>query len=334
MGLTRSLWLAVVVLAVAGTVGYTVWKTLPPYELGLHEVRARGSGGGQPTVESCPVFPADNVWNTPVETLPTHRKSSVYVASIGPGARLHPDLAPSLRYGIPFTNTAVDTPTVPIDFQNRDESDAGPYRIPPDAPIEGRGQGDAHVIAVDQQKCILYELYAAAHSSSGWSAGSGIVMDLRSNALRPAGMTSADAAGLPIFPGLVRYDEVAAGEIRHALRFTAPRTQAAYVWPARHAAGLPNANLPPMGMRFRLRADFDVSSFSRSNRVILTALQKYGMFLADNGGALYLSGVSDKRWSGADLKKLARVTAEDFEAVDEAGLELEPNSAQVNLKRR
>ena len=157
-------------------------------------------------------------------------------------------------------------------------------------------------------------------------------MDLKSDALRKAGKTSADAAGLPIFPGLVRYDEVAAGEIAHALRFTVPHTQAAYVWPARHSSGRPDANLPPMGMRFRLKADYDISTFSKSNRIILRAMKKYGMFLADNGGTLYLSGVPDKRWEDDDLRKLREVTMGNFEAVDEADLELKPNSGQVDPK--
>ena len=182
------------------------------------------------------------------------------------------------------------------------------------------------------RRCLLYELYAAFPQPDGsWHVGSGIKMDLTSNALRPDGHGSADAAGLPIFPGLVRYDEVMSGEINHALRFTIPHTQGAYIWPARHKASPEkDLNVPPMGTRFRLRADFDISKFSKTNQVILTALKKYGMFLADNGGSMFITGVSDKRWDDSDLRNLSALAAEDFEAVNEADWQMLPDSARVD----
>ncbi|MCD6291496.1 MAG: cellulase family glycosylhydrolase, partial [Anaerolineae bacterium] len=212
-------------------------------------------------------------------------------------------------------------------------SDPGPYPIPPDAPIEGgRGSdGDRHVLIVDRDHCMLYELYDAWPQPDGsWHAGSGAIFDLNSNALRPAGWTSADAAGLPILPGLVRYDEVAAGEIRHAIRFTAPRTRKAYVWPARHyASDLTAGRYPPMGQRFRLRADFDISGFSPQAQVILQALKRYGMILADNGRAWFISGAPDDRWDNDVLHELHQVHGTDFEAVDASSLIVHPDSAQA-----
>ncbi|HEU0116702.1 MAG TPA: hypothetical protein VFQ80_18560, partial [Thermomicrobiales bacterium] len=206
--------------------------------------------------------------------------------------------------------------------------------LPPDAPIEAGpcDDGDRHVLVVDASTCTLYELFDATPRADGsWTAGSGAIFHLDSNALRPSGWTSADAAGLPILPGLVRFDEVAAGEIAHALRFTAPRTRDAFVWPARHSASSSDdANLPPLGQRFRLRADFDLSGFSDTNRVILTALQRYGMFLADNGSAWFLSGAPDDRWDNDDLHALQTgVLGSDFEAVDESSLQADPDSGQV-----
>jgi hypothetical protein len=223
---------------------------------------------------------------------------------------------------------------VPVTFYYEDESDPGPYPIPPDAPIEGgpEGDGDRHVLVVQEESCLLYELFDAWPQDGGasWLAGSGAVFDLGGYALRPAGWTSADAAGLPILPGLVRYEEVAAGEIRHALRFTAPETRRAYVWPARHfASDLTGPQYPPMGQRFRLRADFDVSGFPAEVQVILRALQRYGMMLADNGSAWYLSGAPDERWDNDALHTLGQVAGADFEAVDVSGLMLNPNSGRT-----
>jgi hypothetical protein len=317
---------------------------MPPYELGFHpevvEAQASSAKSDAPHVGGCPVFPADNVWNTPIDTLPKARHASDYVASIGPAVKVHPDFGSNLNSGIPYTVVPAGTKPVNVTFEYRDESDLGDYPIPPNAPIEGGGHadGDRHVVVIDSASCTLYELYASRpHPDGSWSAGSGIRMDLKSNQLRPSGWTSADAAGLPIFPGLVRYDEVASGSINHALRFTIPRTQSAFIWPARHkASNNPDQKLPQMGARFRLRADFDTSGFSKQNRIIMNALKKYGMFLADNGSAIFISGVSDKRWDDDDLHKLGAMTAADFEAVDETDLQAQPNSAQVDpgaLKR-
>ena len=200
------------------------------------------------------------------------------------------------------------------------------------APIEGGSQstGDRHAISVDTTNCVLYELYAAYPQTASWAAGSGAIFNLLSNALRPSGWTSTDAAGLPVFPGLVRYDEIAAGEIRHAIRFTVPQTQRAFVWPARHyASSLTGTQYPPMGARFRLRAGFDISGYSADNQVILRAMKKYGMMLADNGSAWFISGAPDPRWNDSDLHNLGLIKGSDFEAVDVSGLMIDPNSGQA-----
>ncbi|HEU5430066.1 MAG TPA: hypothetical protein VFU81_00300 [Thermomicrobiales bacterium] len=297
-----------------------------------------GSGGCGVFPAACPLLPADNVWRARVDGLPLAAASAAYIAAIGATAALHPDFGAGQLdggpIGIPFIS--VDGSGAPVDvaFHFADESDAGPYPIPPDAPIEGgpASRGDRHVLVVDASTCTLYELFAARPRADGsWTAGSGAIFALTANALRPSGWTSADAAGLPILPGLVRFEEVAAGEIRHALRFTAPRTRDAFIWPARHAASSSDGpNLPPLGQRFRLRADFDVSGFSVANRVILTALQRYGMFLADNGSAWFLTGAPDDRWDNDDLHTLQTgVRGSDFEAVDESALQADPDSGQV-----
>jgi hypothetical protein len=235
--------------------------------------------------------------------------------------------------GIPYVDVPGSQPKVAVTFDYDDESDPGPYPIPPGAPIEGgpSSDGDRHVLVLDRDNCILYELYHAFPQPDGsWDAGSGAIFDLGSHALRPAGWTSADAAGLPILPGLVRYDEVAAGEIRHALRFTAPQTRRAYVWPARHyASSLTGMQYPPMGQRFRLRADFDISGFSDEVQVILQALKRYGMILADNGSPWFISGAPDGGWDDDALHDLHQVHGSDFEAVDVSSLMVDPDSGQV-----
>jgi uncharacterized protein (TIGR03437 family) len=284
------------------------------------------------TVGGCPVFPANNIWNAPVDTLPLDAHSAAYIDSIGRTSHVHADFGSGLWDGAPIGIPYVvvnNQPAVSVSFDYDDESDPGPYPIPPNPPIEGGG--DRHILIVDSGNCRLYELFAAEQQGNGsWTAGSGAIFDLRSNQLRPAGWTSADAAGLPILPGLARYDEIAAGEIRHALRVTAPRTRAAYIWPARHlASSLTGAQYPPMGQRFRLRASFDISHFSAANQVILRALKKYGMFLADNGSAWFISGVPDSRWDNGDLHALDVITGADFEAVDSSSLMADPNSAAV-----
>ncbi len=293
--------------------------------------------------QTCGVFPADNVWNAPVDTLPLDRHSAAYITAIGSKGTVHPDFGSGdwppgsgSPIGIPYITVPGTQPKVEVSFDYFDESDPGPYPIPADAPIEGGPQssGDRHVLVIDIDDCILYELYSAYPQTDGaWQAGSGAIFDLKADALRPAGWTSADAAGLPIFPGLARYDEVASGEIRHALRFTAPQTRKAYVWPARHyASSLTGAQYPPMGQRFRLKAGFDISGFSPQNQVILTALKRYGMMLADNGSAWYISGVPDPRWDNDDLHQLDGVKGSDFESVDMSSLMISPDSAAVKSR--
>lgn len=288
----------------------------------------------------CDLFPADNIWNTRIDHLPAHRLSDTYVNTIGRDAEFHADFGSGIwppddggPIGIPYAVVPADQPPVPVSFYYDDESDPGPYPIPPDAPIEGGpdAAGDRHILLVQEETCRLYELYDAyPRADGGWDAGSGAVFDLNGNALRPAGWTSADAAGLPILPGLVRYDEVASGAINHALRFTAPETQRAYVWPARHfASDLTDARYPPMGLRLRLRADFDTAAFHPDVQVILRAMQRYGIILADNGSPWYISGAPDERWDNDVLRQLHQLTGDDFEAVDVAALMVSPDSAQA-----
>ena len=269
-------------------------------------------------------FPDDNPWNTPVDGMPVDPNSDALIASIGLIGGLHPDFGANYNggpFGIPYVVVNGGTPGVQVTFDYADESDPGPYPIPPDAPIEGgtASGGDRHVLVVDRDHWKLYELYAAypVPFTHNWTAGSGAIFDLGSNALRPGGWTSADAAGLPIFPGLARYDEVVGqGVIRHALRFTVQRTRRAYVYPARHFASSDTSpSLPPMGMRVRLKASFEISGFPPSARVILQALKTYGMLVADNGGDWFISGAPDVRWNDAELNTLKQVAGSNFEVV-------------------
>lgn len=293
-------------------------------------------GWGSPTLIGCPLFPTDNVWNSAIDSLPVDPNSSAYVATIGAAKPLHADFgtvyngAPN---GIPFVAVGGSQAKVPVSFKYAGESDPGPYPIPPDVPIEGgpRGGGDRHVLVLDCSAGKLYELFAAYPNSDGsWAAGSGAVFEVRGNSLRPSTWTSADAAGLPILAGLVRYDQVAAGEIAHALRFTAPQTRNAFIWPARHqASSLSGTAYPPMGQRFRLKSTVDSSSFGPQVQIILRALKKYGMFLADNGSSWFLSGAPDPRWNDDELHQLSLLHGSDFEAVDESVLMVDPNSAQA-----
>jgi len=286
-------------------------------------------GGAQPdlgagaSLNGKRVFPADNDWNRDVSNEPVDPNSANLIASVGLGTSLHPDFgtvwngAPN---GIPYVVVSGSQTKVQINFNAfGDESDPGPYPVPPNAPVEGGpdGTGDRHVIVIDRDNWKLYELYSAFPASSGWTAASGAVFDLNSNALRPAGWTSADAAGLPVFPGLVRYDEVfGLKQITHALRFTASRTRRAYVLPARHfASSDTNPNLPPMGMRVRLKASVDISRFSPAMQVILRALKRYGMILADNGSNWFVSGAPDSLWSDDELNTLKTIKGSDFEVV-------------------
>lgn len=289
-----------------------------------------------PIIGGCPVLPSDHVWNTPINTLPLDPQSSAYVATIGSTKGLKADFGSGLwdggPIGIPFVTVNGSQPKYPVTFEYDDESDTGPYAVPLDAPIEGGPQstGDRHAIAVDTTNCILYELYAAYPGASSWAAGSGAIYDLEGYDLRPAGWTSADAAGLAILPGLVRYEEILAGEITHAIRFTAPQTRNTYIWPARHkASSLTGTQYPPMGQRFRLRADFDISGYSPTNQIILQALKTYGMILSDNGSSWYMSGVPDSRWDNSDLNRLKGVLGSNLEAIDESSLMINVNSGKA-----
>ena len=289
--------------------------------------------GAAPAIGDCPIFPANNVWNTRIDTLPVHERSDAWIASIGASTGLHPDFGSGIYegrpIGIPYNTAPGNQPEVRVTFEYADESDPGPYRLPFDANTEGGSDG--HVLAIDRERCLLAELYnATKHAPTSWSAGSGAIFDLRSNALRPVGWTSADAAGLPILPGLVRYDEVEAGEIAHALRFTVERTQQAYVWPARHyASDDPDPNLPPMGARVRLKSSVDLTGYAPETRAILTALQRYGMLLADNGSNWFISGTPDPRWNNEHLLQLHGIVGSDLEFVDAASLMVHPDSAEA-----
>jgi hypothetical protein len=288
-----------------------------------------GSAGALrlPGAPACPIFPADNAWNQRVDTAPVAANSAQLIASIGVGTGVHADFGSGLwdggPIGIPFDVVSKTTPRSRVRFGYADESDRATYPIPKTVHIEGGAQsdGDRHALLVDRSACKVYELYDLRRGSSGWTAGSGAVFDLRSNRLRPAGWTSADAAGLPIFPGLARYDEVARGRIDHALRFTASRTRRAYVYPARHyASSADDPSLPPMGLRVRLKASVDISGFPRQARVVLQALKTYGMILADNGSSWYITGAPSPKWSNDDLHTLGRITGADFEVVDTSAL--------------
>ncbi len=270
-----------------------------------------------PGAPICPVFPADNPWNQDISALPVAEDSDTLIASIGSDAKLHPDFSDQGGYGIPFNVVRRTQKTSRVRFEYSDESDRGPYPIPPRPRIE-RGS-DRHILIVDRDRCRLYELFAARKVAGRWTAGSGAIFNLRSNALRPLGWTSADAAGLPIFPGLARATEVRAGRIDHALRFTAPRTRRAFVFPARHQAGSSSdPALPPMGLRMRLKASVSLDGFGVQSRVVLQALKRYGMILADNGSPLYITGAPSPSWDDDDLHELNRISGADFEVVQTA----------------
>ena len=284
------------------------------------------------TLGGCPNLPADNIWHATVTSLPVQPNSSQYVASIGASAKVHADFGAGDwdggPIGIPITYVSGSQPKVPVTFDYAGESDPGPYPIPADAAVESGG--DRHVLVVDRDNCRLYELYDAERRPDGsWHAGSGAVFDLRGDQLRPAGRTSADAAGLPILPGLVRYDEVAAGRVDHAIRVTVPRTQQEHLWPARHDAGASNAALPPMGLRLRLKANVDVSGLPTQARVIAQAMKTEGVIVADNGSPWYISGIPEPRWDNDALQALAALHGTDFEAVDASGLMVSPDSGRT-----
>jgi len=293
------------------------------------------------TPPECTILPSNNIWNQRIDALPTDPRSGQYIAAIGASDTLHADFGSGVwppgsnsPIGIPFIEVSPTQAPVPIVYTAYGaESDPGPFPIPLTAPIEGGpdATGDRHVIALDRTACKLYELFDATPEAGFWTASSGAAYDLRSNALRPDGWTSADAAGLPIFPGLVTYDEVASGKITHAIRFTAPDTQKAHVWPARHnASNLTGLNYPPMGQRFRLKAGFDISGYSPDVRVILQAFKEYGLILADNGSPWFISGAPDPRWDNDVLREWKDIPGSAFEAVDVSALILNPDSGQTN----
>ncbi|WP_219834839.1 stalk domain-containing protein [Paenibacillus sp. R14(2021)] len=289
---------------------------------------ARPPGAPPASPSGLQVFPKDHAWNTDISAYPVHANSKNFIASIGAGLGMHADFGTvwdGAPIGIPYTIVSGNQPKVKVTFTDYgDESDPGPYPIPLNAPVEGGpdSSGDRHVIVVDKDNQMLYELYNAHQSGQGWTASGGAKWDLKTGAQRPKYWTSADAAGLPIFPGLVRYDEASSGEINHALRFTVSKTQKGFIFPASHyASSSTDANLPPMGLRLRLRQDFNISGYSSTNQAILRALKKYGMIVADNGSSLYLSGAPDSRWNDDDLHNLGKIKGSDFEVVDTGKIE-------------
>jgi hypothetical protein len=279
-----------------------------------------------PPSTSCQVFLSDNIWNTDISSLPVHARSTQWLASMSAATtNLHPDFG-APPYGFPYNIVDNTHPTVSVTFQYASESDPGPY--PPGADTSIENGSDHHALIINKDTCTLYELFGLSGSGSSWNAGSGAIFPLGSDALRPLGWTSADAAGLPIFPGLVRWDEVQAGSITHAIRFTAVQTDQSFLWPARHQAGAAaNPSLPPMGARFRLKAGYDITHFSAQAQVILRAMQHYGLILADNGSNWFFSGTEDAAWPDSLLSELKTVPASEFDAVDESSLMIDPNSA-------
>jgi hypothetical protein len=281
-----------------------------------------------PSAPRCPIFPKSNPWNQRVDGLPVAANSDAIIRSIGPADTLHPDFGSGLwegaPIGIPITVVRGRQKKVRVRFEYADESDRGPYPIPRNVKIEGGRQsdGDRHALILDRDNCRLFELFALYPTAGGgWRAGSGAIWNLRTNRLRPAGWTSADAAGLPILPGLARFDEVARGRIDHALRFTVSRTRRAYVYPARHhASNATDPNLPAMGIRLRLKASFRTAGYPRQARIVLEALKRYGMMVADNGSDWYITGAPDRRWSNEQLRALKRVPGSAFEVVDTSRL--------------
>jgi hypothetical protein len=298
---------------------------------------APAAGGPANTLRGCPNLPAGDIWHADVSHLPVAAGSAAYIASIGAGKGVHPDFGAGDYgggpIGIPITYVGAGQARVPVSFDYADESDPGPYPIPRAALIEGgpNADGDRHILIVDTAACRLYELFDAHPNANGsWHAGSGAVYDLRSHRLRPAGWTSADAAGLPIVPGLVRYEEVAAGRIDHAIRVTVPRSQARYLWPARHAASSSNdAALPPMGLRLRLKSTVDIAGLPAQARIVAQAMKTYGVIVADNGSGWYISGAPDAHWSNDALAALGNITGTNFEAVDASSLMSNPNTGQT-----
>jgi hypothetical protein len=281
---------------------------------------APSGGAHAPVIDGCQVFPTNNPWNTDISKYPVDPNSANYLSHMNAGTTfLHPDFGTDPDYGIPYVVVGASQPFVPMKFfLYPGQSDKGPYPYPPNAPIEGgkNSDGDRHVSVVDSGNCHLYETYLSYYVGPGWRAGNGAVFNFSTNKLRPDGWTSADAAGLPIFAGLVRYDEVSAGAIMHALRFTVHETQEGYIHPATHwASSTTDPGYPPMGLRVRLKASYDISGYTGEAHVILVAMQHYGMFVADNGSDWFFTGAPDPRWNDANLNTLKDVPASAFEVV-------------------
>jgi hypothetical protein len=301
----------------AGSAGATATRTLPH--------------------STCAVFPADNYWHADVSKLPVNRHSGQWMSHMSPGSNLHPDFGPSygaqpVPYGIPYTVVPHSHPRVHVHFTYASESDDVGYPLGSDSKIEGgvNADGDRHVLIVDRKTCRLFELYDVHHDNGRWTAGSGATWSLNANKLRPAGWTSADAAGLPILSGLLRLDEVEAGHVDHAIRFTTNITDRRFIWPARHEAGsVSHHSYPPMGARFRLKAGFAISSYRKDTRAVLRAMKRYGLVLADNGSPWYFQGTSEKGWPSGMLDELKRIPASAFEAVDTSSLKRSSSSAAV-----
>ncbi|MHB8533238.1 MAG: hypothetical protein ACYDC2_11015 [Solirubrobacteraceae bacterium] len=332
--LRRSTLVATLALAVAAMPAASASASASASALSALSASASASASGQrhrhrsaaralrsASEGGCPILPSDNPLNQEVAGLPRSPNSQSYIESIGLTAHLHPDFGNNPSYGIPYSVVGPEQPKVPVKFTAyKAESDAGPYPIPPRAPIEGggkRGKGDKHVLVVQEGSCMLYELYKAARRGSGWTAASGALFNLRSNALRPEGWTSADAAGLPIFPLLARADEAKAGTIDHALRVTVPASQRGYIHPATHfASSSSDPNLPPMGLRLRLGAGYPLSGFTGQALAIMEALKRYGLIVADNGSPWYITGAPSPDWNEAELQQLKSVPGSAFEAVE------------------
>lgn len=329
---------------VAGTGGAALAATGRPAPTAVHDTTGRQTAARLVAAHGvtlpgtkCPAFPADNVWNTPITGLPVDSHSATWLKSMDSGSTdLHPDYGPSggFPYGIPWQIVKPKQPLVKVKFLYASESNKGPYPFSSSTPIEGgkNASGDRHALMVNPATCTLYELYAAHYRAGGKStAGSGAIWNLESDALRPAGWTSADAAGLPILLGLVNYDEVRSGAMDHAIRFTAQCTQESYLWPARHEAGVSDKDCPPMGARFRLKASFHLSSkvCAAMCQTVITTMKTYGLILADNGSNWYFQGTADTRWTYTAVDQLKYIPASEFVAVNEACLQVSANSGEA-----
>jgi hypothetical protein len=342
----RSSGFAAVVVGLVGAVAAASAPVAPAVGsgssyTGLRTAAAAARDVHPPIVGGCRVFPGDNVWNTPVTGLPRHPRSRQWMSHMSPRTRLHPDFGPSfgeqrVPYGIPITLVKGSHPRVRVKFHYAGESDRVRYPLGRDTKIEG-GQmrsGDRHALIVDTTNCRLYETFATHRTNGHWYAGSGAVWNLGSNALRPNGWTSADAAGLPIMPGLLRYHEVElAHRVTHAIRFTTDVTDRRHIWPARHDAGsVSNHNYPPMGARFRLRAGFDISHYRSDTQAVLRAMKHYGLILADNGSPWYFQGQADKRWPSPMLDQLKSIPARAFYAVDTSRMKVRISSGEAHQR--